>query len=276
MRVTELNCGTGRPPGCRLLRVMPREMICRVLLVEADDELLLVDTGLGREDVRCPRKRLGWARRSLGLRLREEETAHARLRHLGLNPDAVGHIVLTHLDLDHVGGLADFPEAQVHILGVEAAAAAKRATIGERFRYRPAQLADQSRWKLYDEADVEPWCDVAAIKVQTSRSLDVRLVLLPGHTRGHCGVAIDLGDVWLLHVGDSYYSHLELDPASASWPLNTFRRLVHVDPRAAARTLDALRSLRVRCADRVRMVCSHDPTEPMPALADARPGTDQL
>ncbi len=88
-------------------------------------------------------------------------------------------------------------------------------------------------------------------------------------------MAIDLGDVWLLHVGDSYYIHLELDPASASGPLNAFRRLVHVDPRAAARTLDALRSLRVRCADRVRMVCSHDPTELMPALADARPGTAQ-
>ena len=108
----------------------------------------------------------------------------------------------------------------------------------------------------------EPVASSSTGLTRASRSLDVRLVLLPGHTRGTAAWQSTLAAVWLLHVGDSYYSHLELDPASASGALNTFRRLVHVDPGAAARTLGALRSLRVRCADSVRMVCSHDPTEP--------------
>jgi glyoxylase-like metal-dependent hydrolase (beta-lactamase superfamily II) len=31
-----------------------------------------------------------------------------------------------------------------------------------------------------------------------------------GHTLGHCGVAVRIGDRWLLHVGDAYYLRVEL------------------------------------------------------------------
>lgn len=261
MRVTALNCGSGRPLGCRLLRVMPREMICRCLLVETGRELLLVDTGLGLADVHEPRRRLGSVRLSLGLRLRKEETAHAQICGLGLDPGDVRHIVLTHLDLDHVGGLSDFPSARVHVFGVEAQAARRRATIGERFRYRPAQLTDQSRWTVYGDAQVDSWHGFASTSVNASPSLSLRFVYLPGHTRGHCGVAIRTGRSWLLHAGDSYYSHLELDPANDSLLLGAFRRALHVHPATAAKTLEALRELRARSSGEVAMFCSHDPRE---------------
>ncbi|MFC8244483.1 MBL fold metallo-hydrolase [Streptomyces chartreusis] len=37
------------------------------------------------------------------------------------------------------------------------------------------------------------------------------LINLPCHTRGHAAVAVDAGDHWILHVGDSYYHHGQVD-----------------------------------------------------------------
>ena len=42
---------------------------------------------------------------------------------LGFSPDDVRHIVLTHLDFDHAGGIEDFPNARVHVLAREREAA---------------------------------------------------------------------------------------------------------------------------------------------------------
>ena len=48
------------------------------------------------------------------------ETDNARqVQRLGFSRDDVRHIVITHFDLDHIGGLADFPAAQVHVTTAE-------------------------------------------------------------------------------------------------------------------------------------------------------------
>ena len=57
--------------------------------------------------------------------MRAEETAAHQIAALGYSLDEVRHIVLTHLDLDHAGGMADFPRAQVHVLAAEHNAAFK-------------------------------------------------------------------------------------------------------------------------------------------------------
>jgi glyoxylase-like metal-dependent hydrolase (beta-lactamase superfamily II) len=51
------------------------------------------------------------------------ETAYMQIKELGFNPQDVRHILVTHLDLDHAGGLSDFPEAKVHIFAPEFEAA---------------------------------------------------------------------------------------------------------------------------------------------------------
>ncbi len=56
-------------------------------------------------------------------RLEVAETALRQIADLGFRIDDVRHIVPTHLDLDHAGGLADFPEATVHVHAAELRAA---------------------------------------------------------------------------------------------------------------------------------------------------------
>jgi glyoxylase-like metal-dependent hydrolase (beta-lactamase superfamily II) len=51
----------------------------------------------------------------------------------------VRHVVLTHLDLDHAGGLRGFPDAQVHVLRTELEAA--RAARSGRERTRNPRLS---------------------------------------------------------------------------------------------------------------------------------------
>ncbi|MFE6931116.1 MBL fold metallo-hydrolase [Streptomyces sp. NPDC057699] len=43
------------------------------------------------------------------------QTAARQVEKLGFSRDDVRHIVLTHFDADRIGGLADFPDAQVHL-----------------------------------------------------------------------------------------------------------------------------------------------------------------
>jgi glyoxylase-like metal-dependent hydrolase (beta-lactamase superfamily II) len=51
----------------------------------------------------------------------------------------VRHIVITHFDGDHIGGIPDFPEAQIHVTAAEALGAMRAPTRGERFRFRPVR-----------------------------------------------------------------------------------------------------------------------------------------
>ena len=72
---------------------------------------MLIDTGFGLDDVRRPRQ-LG---RLFGPLVRPGARRRARRpipapRALGFEPSDVRHIITTHLDLDHAGGLPDFPE----------------------------------------------------------------------------------------------------------------------------------------------------------------------
>ena len=68
------------------------------------------------------------------------ETAIAQIRELGFDPADVRHIVTTHLDVDHAGGLPDFPDAEVHLMGRELDAAMSPAW-RERARYVAAHWA---------------------------------------------------------------------------------------------------------------------------------------
>jgi glyoxylase-like metal-dependent hydrolase (beta-lactamase superfamily II) len=95
--------------------VASARIVCHVLLIEGSDGLVLVDTGFGSDDVRDPRRVSRPFAAAMRPRLELGETAVSQVRERGLRPDDVRHIVLTHLDVDHAGGLSDFPQARVHV-----------------------------------------------------------------------------------------------------------------------------------------------------------------
>src|SRR4051794_19069444 len=127
--VHHLNCATMCPIAGFLLGAegLRGRMVAHCLLVETErDGLVLIDTGFGTRDIEG---RTGLSRSFRVLTapvLSHRETALAQVKGLGFSPSDVKHIVVTHLDLDHAGGLCDFPRAKVHVHAREHGAAMAR------------------------------------------------------------------------------------------------------------------------------------------------------
>ena len=242
----------------------PAPMCCHCLLIEGDDRLILVDTGLGVEDVNEPR-RLGLLFNLMARpRLEVAETALRQVVDLGYRPSDVRHIVPTHLDLDHAGGISDFPGAAVHIYADELRAASSRSSLRERGRYRAAQLSTVKKWAaVKEEEEGDSWFGFSAVRAIPGTRDEVLLVPLPGHTRGHCGVAVRRSDDWLLHCGDAYFHHSEIESGGAAAPagLRALQSLMSVDSAARRANLARLRALARLTMGEVKLFCSHDPVE---------------
>jgi glyoxylase-like metal-dependent hydrolase (beta-lactamase superfamily II) len=262
------------PWGARLFPGMfPPVIPCHCLLIEAGDGLVLVDTGFGLRDYREPAL-LGPSRHVLGVRRDEQATAAARIRALGHDPRDVRHIICTHLDVDHAGGIPEFPGATVHVWTDEFEAAVTRPTAGERSRYRPHQFARHGRWHLHERAYGERWRGFDAVRAIPGLPPELLLLPTPGHTRGHLAVAVDQGERWLLHAGDVYYAPGQLPDRAGreSGPagMRLFQRIVDVDAARNADNRRALAELMRRDAD-VEVFCAHDP-DALQRLAHADPG----
>ena len=267
MRIHHLNCGTFCPVGGPLMDGASRgplgRLVCHCLLVETERGLVLVDTGLGLEDTRRPYPRLSrFYVNLLNIQLDPEETAVRQVQKLGFRPEDVRHIVLTHLDFDHAGGLEDFPQATVHVMTAEldAAERRRRGFVAQR-RYRPSQWDDVTRWRRYDSGG-EPWYGFSAVRGLEGLPPEILLVPLPGHTWGHAGIAVDAGGHWLLHAGDAYFYRGEMGRDRRCTPgLRAYQRLMEVDRRARLANQDRLRRLALDKAGEVRLFCAHDPVE---------------
>jgi glyoxylase-like metal-dependent hydrolase (beta-lactamase superfamily II) len=196
-----------------------------------------------------------------GARLDPKETMRAQLAPLGIRPDDVRHIVVTHLDLDHAGGLADFPRAKVHVHEVELAAALARKSGNEKRRYRPAQWAHNPDWARLPVGG-EAWQGFAGVNKLPGVAAEILLVPLYGHTRGHCGVAVRAPEGWLLHAGDAYFHHGEVEPQRrCPTGLRLFQWLMQLDGAARLANQARLRALANDAAAKVRVFCSHDAAE---------------
>jgi len=233
-------------------------IICHCLLVEGSDGLVLIDTGFGLDDMRNTRQ-LGMIFDTLFRpQAREADTAIEQVRVLGHSPEDVRHIIATHLDVDHAGGLPDFPDAQVHVLSRELAAA-MRPSWRERQRYVAAHWAHGPKW-VEHEPDGDEWMGFESVRILPGSDAEILLVPLIGHTRGHTGVAVKHEGRWLLHCGDSYFHRDEMrTPPSCPPVLKAFQNLNSVDSAARRHNSDRLRELAQRSDAEVELFCSHDP-----------------
>jgi glyoxylase-like metal-dependent hydrolase (beta-lactamase superfamily II) len=250
MKVHHLNCGTMDSPGA--------PTICHVLLIETDNGLVLVDSGFGLLDCADPR-RIGPSRRLIRPRFHVDETAARQVEALGFARDDVRHVITTHFDIDHIGGIADFPDAQIHLTAAEALGAMKPPTRMERFRFRSAQFAHGPKIVEHDP-DGEKWRGFAAAKELDAIASGIVLVSLPGHSRGHACVAVDAGHRWVLHCGDAFYYEGTLDGRSpVPWGLKLSERMVAYDRKAMRDNHSRLAELYSHRDPSLLIVSAHDP-----------------
>ncbi len=267
MRIHHLNCGCMCPVGGRLWDGVSRgptaQLVCHCLLVETDKSgLVLVDTGFGSRDVEDPYERLSpLFIHTNRIQFDHRYTALEQVRLHGFSPRDVRHIVLTHLDFDHAGGLEDFPEARVHVLQAEADVAEDRRGMIQSRRYRPEQWDEVRNWRFYNPGG-EGWFGFDAVRDLDGLPPEILMIPLPGHTAGHAGIAISTPDGWLLNAGDAYFHRHEMDPEPHCTPgLAAYQRLMEMDRPTRLHNQERLRELANVGRSDVRIFCSHDPVE---------------
>ncbi|MCK7615134.1 N-acyl homoserine lactonase family protein [Roseibium sediminicola] len=86
----------------------PHDMDYFLWVLRQRDEIVLVDTGYDMEE---------GERRGRPVRLNPAEA----LAPLGLSPDDITTVIVTHLHYDHAGGLKHFPNATIHLQAAEMA-----------------------------------------------------------------------------------------------------------------------------------------------------------
>ena len=247
MKVHHINCGTLRVANYPTV-------VCHCLLIEDPHGLALVDTGIGLLDVKNPVERLGQPLIDLaGFQFNEHDTAVRRIEKLGFSTSDVRHILLTHGDPDHAGGLADFRNAKVHLAEEELA-----SIMSGHPRYVAGQFEHHPQWQTYRQNE-EEWFGLPARPTALGFSEQVLLIPLSGHTAGHCGVAFQQGDEWLLHAGDAYYLRVEL--SAEQHPVSALAAQRADNDEARRSSLSKLRRLLAEHGDEVEIFGYHDISE---------------
>jgi glyoxylase-like metal-dependent hydrolase (beta-lactamase superfamily II) len=219
-----------------------------LVLEHTSGDVTLVDTGWSAEQCRSPLRALG-ARTALFLNVRAKQgdDAASQLRARGMDPGRVTTIVATHLHNDHVGGLVDFPNAEVVTTEGELESARQR---GGMHGFDVDALARVGRWTLRSIDGPSLW------EMPASAELGEGLLLLDvrGHTAGTIAVAATIGDATVIHLGDAAYTLGEARRGEASplarrttWNLERQRMTYRAIGRLLAR-------------GEATVITSHDPT----------------
>jgi len=177
-----------------------------------------------------------------------EEEIGPQMRLLGLDPEDVRWVLLTHLHTDHAGGLAHFPKAE-HLVSRQEYANAKGR--GGLLRGYPS-----NRWPDWFNptlVDMQPQpCGPFPNSFPVTNTGDVRFVPTSGHTPGHFSVIVAAPQVTYFLAGDASYTQELMLAEQVDG--------VSLDRQTARRTLERVHEF-CRQAPTVYLP-SHDPDTP--------------
>jgi N-acyl homoserine lactone hydrolase len=182
-----------------------------VFVLEHPEGLILFDAGLDSAVLTNPNyvdSAIGrfFMRRLFRLRLRQDETLTSKLAGLGFDAADVRKVVVSHLHFDHVGGIAEVPQADLLVSRNEWAQLSG-AHPERDFIFREHVQRPGSRWQLVDfkhtdDPLLEPFGGCHDVMNDGS------LILLPtpGHTPGSISMLARIrGREPLLLIGDLAY-----------------------------------------------------------------------
>jgi len=163
-----------------------------VWLLKGPGRNILVDTGFGAESA---------AERGRNLECCPVET----LRVLGVAPEQIGDVIITHLHYDHAGNLDKLPAALFHIQDDEVEYATGRCMCHAVLRH-PYRVQDVTQLVRHVYGD----------RVRFHRGSEevapgVRLIHVGGHTKGLQAVRVHTARGWVVLASDAshYYANLQ-------------------------------------------------------------------
>jgi N-acyl homoserine lactone hydrolase len=214
-------------------------------MIDHPEGVILVDTGQGTHLLDGTRSLHPYLRWEVMFRIERDEEIGPQLRALGVAPRDVKRVVLTHLHIDHDGGLAHVPDSDILVARQELQTA--RGWAGRLRGYLP------NRWPSWFnpiplDLTPEAFGPFAATRRLTLAG-DVIAVATPGHTASHLSVIVlDKGITYVLAGDASYTEELMLTGQIDGVSVND------------ATALATLRALRQLAAERPTVYLpTHDP-----------------
>lgn len=186
-----------RTGGSDELEVIP--VLC--FLAVCSDRLILVDTGCSPVVVEDPAKAWGRLARLYHPQVSAEEVIDAQIQAAGFDVGDVTDVVLTHLHMDHAGGLCR--------LGHHPRIWVQRAE----HRWGGCPDPHGSGGYYRNEFDL-PGADLRLLDGDAPIADGVQVVLTDGHTPGHQSVLIQLASGLQCVVGDAAYNRVLLERRS--------------------------------------------------------------
>ena len=175
-----------------------------VLYLKLDDKHCLIDAGLGSGE------------------LGESLTS------LGVAPEAIDTIIITHNDGDHIGGLGQFSNAEIiltqHAWELWTNESSRQGMIEEfiklfRDKISPEELEQRATSRERHGAETLPSLQdrVRLVEADVEVLPGVKLIYAPGHRTDHYAVQINSGGETLIHVVDSIRHPLQANHKWASF-----------------------------------------------------------
>ena len=170
-----------------------------------EEGIFVVDAGQGLHLLRHRQSIHPYLRWEVDFRLDPEEEIGPRLRNMGIAPRAVRQVLLTHLHVDHDGGLNQLAGVQTLATSHEIKAAGGWS--GQLRGYLPHRWPGsfEPRPIPFESERFGPFTS----SYRVTRAGDVVLVPTPGHTPGHASVLVEMGDAdktLVMLAGDASYT----------------------------------------------------------------------
>ncbi|AIY05014.1 putative metal-dependent hydrolase [Planococcus sp. PAMC 21323] len=214
MNLTWLDGGTTFLDGGTMFGVVPKviwskrypvneknqiELPTHPILVQFEGHNILIDSGLG--DGKLTERQL----RNLGVS--EQSRVEENLAELGLKPEDIDTVLMTHLHGDHAAGLtkwqgeelvSTFPNAKIHVSAVE---------------WHEMQNPNIRSRNTYWKENWEPIVDqVETFEGEKNLFGAITMIHTGGHSNGHSVVKMTSGDETILHMGDIMPTHAHQNP----------------------------------------------------------------
>ena len=214
MTLTWLNSGVTSLDGGAMFGVVPKvlwskkypvneknqiELPCEAILIQYEGKNYLIDSGVGFQKLN--EKQL----RNFGVT--EESSIVESLEQLGLTPEDIHFVLMTHLHFDHAGGLtrwkngelvSTFPNAKIYTTDIE----------WDEMR-QPNIRSKNTYWK-------ENWEPVQhQVETFTDRLIvapGIEMIHTGGHSNGHAIIKLMQQDETILHMADIMPTHAHQNP----------------------------------------------------------------
>ncbi len=199
MKITLFECGYSKGPENVVLKGGVKKKLKFPALVgllkHPEQGYILFDTGYSEKIYKVTAK---WPAKLTALLLptyvKCEESALNRLKFLGISPEEIKYIIVSHFHVDHVCGLDDFPEAKIICskAAMDNAITAKgfwAITKGVIPSLIPKNLKERAF--CFDNNNLKTEKDVIlGTMTDLFGDSSIRIIDLPGHHTGQCGLLL--------------------------------------------------------------------------------------